>query len=194
VLYEAAARTRPFVGNGPGAVAEAIVRGEHEPLGQRRPELSPTFVATVERALATEPGERFADAAAMRTALASAGAAPTEPLTAATETAVLPPPARPAPAPQVPTAPTVPTGRPAPVRPARPRRRSAARRLAAVAAVVTILIVMGVLLLTGGGDNTPSAPVAPTTAVAAPSANAPTAPVPAPLARALDRLDQATQP
>jgi serine/threonine protein kinase len=193
VLYEAATGTRPFVGDGPGAVAEAIVRGEHEPLGRRRPDLSPAFVATVERALATEPGERFADAAAMRGALASAGAARTEPLTAATETAVLPPPPRPAPAP-APQASTAPTPRPAPARPARPRRRSNARRLAAVAAVVAILIVIGVLLLTGGGDNTPPTPVAPTTAVAAPAAPAPTAPVPAPLARALDRLDQATQP
>jgi serine/threonine protein kinase len=195
VLYEAASGTRPFVGDGPGAVAEAVVRGRHEPLGRRRPDLSPSFVATVDRALATDPDERFADAAAMRDALTSTGAAPTERLIAGTETAVLPPPARPAPASPAPTAPA-PTLRPAPaapVRPPRQRRRFGARALAAVAAVVAILVVVAVVLLTGGGDS-PGPTVAPTTAVAAPSAPAPTAPAPAPLARALDRLDQATQP
>jgi serine/threonine protein kinase len=189
VLYEAAAGTRPFVGDGPSAVAAAVVRGEHETLGRRRPELSPTFVAAVERALATDPDARFADAAAMRDALASTGVAPTgaaltEPLTQGTGTAVLPLPA--------------PGPRPVPVRPARPRRQFDARRLAAVAAAVAILIVLAIVLLSGGNDGpvTPASEstVAPTTAVAAPAAPSPTAPVPAPLARALDRLDQATQP
>jgi eukaryotic-like serine/threonine-protein kinase len=185
VLYEAAAGTRPFVGDGASAVAEAVVHGEHEPLGRRRPELSPTFVAAVERSMASEPDERFADAAAMREALASADAAPTQPLTTRIETAVLP---------AVIPAPS----HPVPDRPAPQRRRFDARRLAAVAAIVAVVVVLGVLLLPRGDDAplTPStaATVAPTTAVTAPLAPTPTAPVPAPLARALDRLDQAAQP
>ena len=39
VLYEAAAGTRPFTGDGPSAVAEAVVVGTHEPLGEQRPDL-----------------------------------------------------------------------------------------------------------------------------------------------------------
>ena len=71
VLYEAAAGTRPFTGEGPSAVAEAVVIGTHVPLGEQRPDLSPALVATVERALATDPADRFADAEAMRDALTS---------------------------------------------------------------------------------------------------------------------------
>ena len=185
VLYECATGTRPFVGDGPSAVAEAVVRGEYELLARRRPELSPALTAAVERAMAPEPDERFPDAAAMREALASADAAPTQPLTTRIETAVLPA-VIPAPA------------HPVPDRPAPQRRRLDARRLAAVAAIVAVVVVLGALLLPRGDDAplTPStaATVAPTTAVTAPLAPTPTAPVPAPLARALDRLDQAAQP
>ena len=69
VLYEAAAGARPFTGDGAVAVAEAVVVGNHTDLHEWRPDLSPAFVATVERALATDPADRFADAAEMRAAL-----------------------------------------------------------------------------------------------------------------------------
>src|SRR5204862_1993062 len=100
VLYEAATGVRPFTGDGPSAVAEAVVAGAHTPVGEVRPELSPAFTATVERALATDPSVRFADAVSMRDSLRSTSAAPTVPLISpdATETAVLPaPPPVPAP-------------------------------------------------------------------------------------------------
>ncbi len=75
VLYEAAAGVRPFTGDGATAVAEAAVVGTHVPLGERRPDLSPAFVATIERALATDPADRFADAEEMRAGARRAGAA-----------------------------------------------------------------------------------------------------------------------
>ena len=184
VLYECAAGTRPFVGDGPSAVAEAVIRGEHEPLARRRPELAPTFAAAVERAMAPEPDDRFADAAAMRDALASTAGVATEPLNTRTETAMLPVAAsRP---------------RPVPARPPQGRRRFEARPLVAVAAIVAILTVLAVVLVSrgDGGSVAPASvsTVAPTTVAVAPSAPAPTSPVPSPLAQALDRLEQATQP
>jgi serine/threonine-protein kinase len=190
VLYEAAAGVLPFTGDGPGEVAEAVVAGAHAPLAGLRPDLSPAFVQAVERALATDPDARFADAAAMEAALdgTAAPATATVPLHAGTPTAVLPTP----PATPVPPRPSAPS-RAAPARP-RPRvgDRFGRGRLAAIAALFAVLVVAVVLLVTGGGDS--PAPPAATTPTTAPVASAPGPAPPAPLARALDRLQQATQP
>ena len=75
VLYEALTGLRPFPGETPLAAARAVMAGEHRPLSEVRPGLDPTLVATVERAMATDPVRRFDSAAAMATAL-SASAAP----------------------------------------------------------------------------------------------------------------------
>ena len=74
VLYEALAGTRPFPGDTPLATARAVMVGDFAPLGGLRPDLDPSLVATVERAMARDPDRRFASAAAMADALSPAPA------------------------------------------------------------------------------------------------------------------------
>jgi serine/threonine protein kinase len=183
VLYEAATGSRPFTGDRPSAVAEAVVRGEHVPLGRRRTDLSSAFVAAVERGLATEPNDRFEDTASMRLALTSSPAPATVPLTARRETA----PARTAKLPAPARAPRH-----------RPRRRFDARPMVVIAAIVALAVVAVVVLVVRGGDEPATSPPAstavPTSVVNAPATATPTTPVPAPLARALERLEHETRP
>ena len=89
VMYEALAGTCPFAGETPLAIARAVAAGDFPPLDHVRPGLDPDLVATVERAMATDPTHRFDSAAAMAAALTAAdeptmvglvGAAPTEEL------------------------------------------------------------------------------------------------------------------
>jgi eukaryotic-like serine/threonine-protein kinase len=181
VLYEAAAGARPFTGDGAVAVAEAVVGGDHAGLAGRRPDLDPAFVAAIERAMATDPDDRFADADEMRAALtapATVSVGVTVPLRApATETAVLPPPERSAPASAAP----------------RPHRRRFGPALAA-AVVLVLVLAIAVALLVSQGDDTDAPPAStPTTGATVP---APVAgpPLPTPLADAMDRLREATQP
>jgi serine/threonine protein kinase len=200
VLYEAAAGERPFRGDGALAVAEAVVAGAHRPLHELRPDLSAAFVATVERALATDPADRFADADEMRAALDAPATTPigatvplVPPATEApvTETALLAPPAPPAR--RVPSSATS-----VPVAPATRGRRRVDRRLAVVMGVVAVvvLVVVAVALLVTSGDDTAAPPASTAPATVTTAAPAPVAgpATPAPLARALDRLDEATQP
>jgi serine/threonine-protein kinase len=69
VLYEALTGLRPFPGETPLAAARAIMAGEYRPLSELRSGLDPALVATVERAMATDPSRRFDSATAMATAL-----------------------------------------------------------------------------------------------------------------------------
>jgi len=70
VLYQALTGRSPFPQDTPLATARAIVAGEYQPLGEVSPGLEPALVATVERAMATDPALRFASAKAMAAALA----------------------------------------------------------------------------------------------------------------------------
>jgi serine/threonine protein kinase len=70
VLYEALTGECPFPGETPVATAMAIVAGEYPPLDEVRPGLDPALVSTVQRAMATDPAQRFDSAAAMAAALA----------------------------------------------------------------------------------------------------------------------------
>ena len=185
VLYEAAAGARPFTGNGAVAVAEAVVAGNHTDLHERRPDLSPAFVATVERALATDPADRFADADEMRAAL---DRTPNTTGAPAPETVPLRPPAR--------DTAVLPAPPPAPGRDRRPTsRRTDLRRVIVVASVVLVLVaVIAIGLLVSAGDD---APTPPTTAPATTPATTPVpvgAGLPAPLAQALEQLERATRP
>ena len=189
VLYEAAAGSRPFAGDGAVAVAEAVVAGTHTDLHERRPDLSPAFVATVERALATDPAERFADADAMRAAF------DTPPSTAGTSTAGAPAPA---------TVPLRPPTRdtailPVPIRGVRPPRRDLRRVVLVAAGLLVLVAAIAIALLVAAGDDTrTTAPT--TTPVTAPVTAPTTTPatvageLPAPLAHALEQLERATQP
>jgi serine/threonine-protein kinase len=165
-----------------------------------RPDLSAAFVATVERALATDPADRFADADEMRAAFdapATTAIGATVPLVPpateapVTETALLAPPAPPAR--RVPSPAT-----PMPVAPATTGRRRVDRRLAVVMGVVAVvvLVVVAVVLLVTSGDDTAAPPASTAPATVTTAAPAPVAgpAIPAPLSRALDRLDEATQP
>ncbi len=180
VLYEAAAGARPFTGDGAVAVAEAVVAGNHTDLHERRPDLSPAFVATVERALATDPADRFADAAEMRAAL---DRSPSATGTPAPETVPLRPPAR-----DTAVLPVRGDPRPTP-------RRLDLRRVIVVASVVLVLVaVIAIGLLVSAGDD---APTPPTTAPATTPATTPVSVatgLPAPLAHALEQLERATRP
>src|SRR5205085_7502125 len=62
VMYEALTTRKPFMGLNPLEVANAVVTGNHVPLDEARPGLDPSLVATVERAMATDPNSRFATA------------------------------------------------------------------------------------------------------------------------------------
>ena len=69
VLYEALAGRTPFGAETPLARLRAIDRHAPSPLRDLRPELNPSLAATVERALATDPGDRFASAGEMADAI-----------------------------------------------------------------------------------------------------------------------------
>src|SRR5207248_2791874 len=107
-----------------------------------RPDLSPSFADAVERALATDPRNRFANAEEMRVALSTPARSavktvPLQPPTPATKTMTLPVPAR----------------RPAPAR-ATPRARvdrvDRVWRAIAATVVTAVLVVAIVLLATRG--------------------------------------------
>lgn len=76
VLYEMLCGAPPFVGDSPLATATAHRQAPVPSLAERRPGLAPGLVAVVERALAKAPGARFADATAMRRALAAPSVVP----------------------------------------------------------------------------------------------------------------------
>ncbi len=197
VLYEAATGTRPFTGGAPGELADAVVRGAHRPLDSLRRDLDPGLVAAIERALAVDPAGRFADAATMRTALAGEETGRAAPSTVpvaedeAAPTAVL---ARPAPPRRVAT--TAPGGTTTPRR-AVPARRSRAAWAMAIAAMVAVLVIVGVALLVRGGDH-PASTTTTTTIAATPTTGpggpAATGAAPAPISRALHRLEELTKP
>ncbi|HVM52339.1 MAG TPA: serine/threonine-protein kinase [Acidimicrobiales bacterium] len=84
VLYELLAGHPPFAFDNPMATMLAHQRDEVPPLADQSPGLPADLVEVVERALAKDPAGRFADAAAMRSALRSPLGAPGRP------TAVLP--------------------------------------------------------------------------------------------------------
>ena len=69
VLYEALTGRCPFPGETPVAAAMAIVAGDYPSLNEVRPGLDPILVTTIERAMATDPAQRFESAAAMAAAL-----------------------------------------------------------------------------------------------------------------------------
>jgi non-specific serine/threonine protein kinase/serine/threonine-protein kinase len=74
VLYEAATGVKPFRGANAVAVARAIGEGDHTPVGQERTDLDDDFGAAIEKAVARQPDDRFADARAMADAIGVAPA------------------------------------------------------------------------------------------------------------------------
>ncbi len=69
-LWAMLAGRSPIPGKNAAEVMARVLRGDHEPLGTLRPELG-ELAELVERAMATDPDDRFASAARMRAALAA---------------------------------------------------------------------------------------------------------------------------
>ncbi len=66
ILYELVALTRPYSGATISEVLLRVTEGERTPLAEAAPKVSPSLVAVVERAMAREPGERYASVRALR--------------------------------------------------------------------------------------------------------------------------------
>jgi hypothetical protein len=166
MLYEALAGEKPFSGTTPVATAFAIRHETPRPLAERRADLPSAIVAAVEKAMAREPADRFATAAAMATAL-GLGADPTP--RATDETVV----ASPIDATQVipivdvvPVSALVPTAL-SPPRGPRPGLPGAGvfddRRkllLVAGAGLILALLLLGIAAAAGGSDNNSRGPQA----------------------------------
>jgi len=75
LIYEFACGLHPFAGPTPLATVARVLDSEARPIADRRPDMSPAIVDIVERCLRKAPAERFASAAEIVTALASAGGA-----------------------------------------------------------------------------------------------------------------------
>ncbi|MCV7269416.1 serine/threonine-protein kinase [Mycolicibacterium doricum] len=69
VGYEAAVGHRAFPQDTPVALARAIMENPPPPLSTIRPDLDPTLVGTIDRAMAWDPAQRFRDAAHMHAAV-----------------------------------------------------------------------------------------------------------------------------
>ncbi|MGH9004717.1 MAG: serine/threonine-protein kinase, partial [Acidimicrobiia bacterium] len=169
ILYEALSGSKPFAGDTPMSLCWAVHHGEHEPLGNRRPDLDPGLVAVIERAMALRPEDRFVTAAEMAAALTGAGghgrsdSAPT--ISAGPETRVLDHDPRP-----------LPPG-PAPI-PAPAPRWTRRRAVVAIAACLSFIAAWFVSGLEEGGGA---------------SASPPAGSVPAPLDDALSDLEEAVR-
>ena len=90
VLYEMLAGSPPFTGETPMAVALAHQQSPVPSLAERRPDVDPVLAAAVERALAKDPAQRYADADAMSAALAGAVGSDGRPMGAADTIALSP--------------------------------------------------------------------------------------------------------
>jgi serine/threonine protein kinase len=67
--YEGLTGRRAFPQDNPAALARAIMDAPPPPLGMTRPDVEPSLAAVVDRAMAPDPRQRFADAEHMRAAL-----------------------------------------------------------------------------------------------------------------------------
>jgi tRNA A-37 threonylcarbamoyl transferase component Bud32 len=72
LLFEALAGRPPFRGDTPLALVESILRGQPDPIRDLRPDLDPAVVGAIERAMRSDPAQRFASATEMARALAPA--------------------------------------------------------------------------------------------------------------------------
>ena len=193
VMYEALTGAKPFVGDTPAAIAYAVHDADPVPALDLRPDADPELVAAVERAMARNPDERFDSANAMAEALERDAVRDVSPAPSGTprggvpngdvapegETEVL----TPTDVMVVPSTSTTTVVRPA-------RRRTAKRPLIALAAVATaVLVALGVSHRDDSPRGVPPA-TGPSTTVAT---VLPATTLPAPLATALDRLDEAVR-
>jgi len=201
LLFEVFAGRPPFRGETPLALVQSIAQGVQEPLSEFRSDIDAGVVAVVERAMHTDPKDRFDSAAAMAAALAAAthvsipADQPTVRIptiaTDGVDTTQPVPTASPidAPAPVAgPSDTQLLTRRDAAGPAARPR--FAIRRIASLVVIAVLVVAVLVVAVTvyasrlnSGAAKTPPATVA-----------HPTNAIPAPLEHAIDALDQAVRP
>lgn len=92
VLYEALSGVKPFSGETPWGLAQAVMAGRHQPLAEVAPHVPPALAAAVERAMSADPDDRFATAAEMAASLQGGeDAAATAPIADHTEKMAAPP-------------------------------------------------------------------------------------------------------
>lgn len=171
VLYEALSGTKPYSGDTPWALSQAIVEGRHRPLAQAAPAAPPALVAAVERAMASRPEDRFDTASDMAAALddAPATVAASRPGLGATE--------------------RMPAGRAGPAAGGRPRSGSARRWV--VALPLAAVLVVAAVLVASSDRGRRSGEANPTVTTVAPLAGTT---LPEPLDRAIDRLEESIRP
>ncbi|MCG5431460.1 serine/threonine protein kinase [Mycobacterium sp. MYCO198283] len=164
--YEALVGERAYPFDHPGTLARAITAGPPPPLASRRRDVDPQLAAVVDRALATDPRQRFADARQLRAAFAGAP--------------VSPPAARPAT--KVMT--SLPIPPPAPLAPPRRPRRSTRTKVLLAAAAAVAFVVSALALALDAPSTTPhtvstsSAPPPTTTPTPTPTPPTPTSQAP----------------
>jgi len=202
VLYEALSGCKPFEADTPIAIMRAVEAHDVVPLSQACPDLDPGLVATVERAMAKDPGERFASASDMIAALQSSPVAPvpgptapgdetvpdaaalgaTQRISGPSATLVLPPSG---------ASPTE-VGRPGSTNDGGSRAsapQSHRRAIAASVAAVLFIVVL-VIAIRAGTSSGPATTGAPSTA----ATSTPPVSVPAALDQALRHLEEAVRP
>ncbi|MEN0137719.1 MAG: serine/threonine-protein kinase [Rhodococcus sp. (in: high G+C Gram-positive bacteria)] len=143
VGYEAVTGHRPFAGDNILSLARAITDGAARPLREMRPDADPNLVHTIERSMARDPRQRYADSQSMRSAVLGTPVPPTRAFTPTTTVHELPP------------------------EPPRPRRR-AGLIIAAVAALLVAVVVGALAIASQNRDGTVGP--ATTTAVSPPPA------------------------
>jgi serine/threonine protein kinase len=185
VLYEALSGHRPFSGDTPLAAMHAIQTADPTPLEQLRPDLDPALTGTVARAMQRDPRRRFANAAAMRAALSpDRTSARTQSIEPGTEP--IRPPQR--------TGARRGTTRTLVRRPPPARRPQPRWGWAAFAFATVVVVAVVVALATHHGSNAPATSTSGATAVTTAATPVTGPSLPAPLANALQRLDQTVRP
>jgi eukaryotic-like serine/threonine-protein kinase len=189
LLYESLTGRKPFEGDDPFALAEAIREGRYEPPTSIDPDADPEISVVIERAMRRDPAGRYESAEAMAAALLGedprrADAAVTMPIAAppgpvadaqpgGSETVPLPAMEQTARLPVQPSA-----ARSA--APRRPRLPRAAPIVAGAIVVVALLVILAFSVF--GGRNSPGSGAATSTTL------------PAPLEDALGELEESVQP
>jgi len=186
VLYEALSGAKPYSGDTSWDLGRAIMDGRHRPLGEVAPACPPALVATVERAMAAAPEDRFATAADMAVALDDAAARPGGVATTVvaasfgdgTDTVASPPEAT-----EHLAAPPAQGGHSRTAA----GRAGAARRWLGV--VVVAVVLFGAALFALSARDQPPADTAPPTTSVTPGGS-----LPEPLDRAIDQLEASVRP
>jgi serine/threonine protein kinase len=194
VLYETLTGVKPFGGDTPAAVSHAIVAGDHVPVGTRRPDIDVVLASAVERALASEPADRFESASEMASAIAS-----TVPLDATVPiggvTAVLPTVAASDDRTELRAPPVggvdVPVGKPSRSEADRPPNL---RLLAGVAAVILLALLVAVPFIVASNRTASPGTTVPASTAPATASPPPTQPLPAGLEHAMQQLENAVKP